>query len=54
MEVVYAPLNYLYWLFICVLCCILRQLFYEGVCAYFAQFDCQHDPVHRILKTLTL
>lgn len=46
--------TFLYWVFICVLCCILQQLFYEGVCACFAQFDCQHDPVHRILKTLTL
>lgn len=45
-------LNFLYWtIFITY---FITHLFYEGACACFAQFDCQHDPLHRILKTLTL
>lgn len=32
----------------------IYRVFYEGVYACFAQFDCQHNSVHHILKTLTL
>jgi len=41
---------FLYW--VAFIAYFTTQLFYEGACACFMQINCQHDPVHRILKTV--